>query len=175
MAFQFAKNCMDLIEVQNAYEAKFRKAIVSRARYGRPIVQAAHSAIGRPPAVMNDFPGIKKTLLAFTGNLEKREYFWFVPTYRKVLFDRRPYGGLYEANEIGLLVESLMVTIVEHQDALWELETNLAQILLAKLTFGFENICEWIAQGVPIDPENNEFIKLIDVERTNGQLRGGSF
>ena len=167
---QLSAKSIDLIETQKAYKVRYKKAGLSRDKFGLPIVKAAHEAIGRHGMAAQELVGIKRTLLALTENLKKRDYIWAFPLFSKPVFSRGPFGALHESEEIELLVESLIATVLKYRSSLWEFDTNLAQILLYELTCGFERHCDWINRGVPIEAKMNELTTLVDVEPINTQL-----
>jgi hypothetical protein len=169
---KFSEKCIDLIETQKAFEARYKNSGISRDRFGFSVVQAAHEAIGRYGVSNDELKGINRTLLACTGNLKKRSYIWMLPLPSQTVFSRGPFGGLWESENVSLLVESLIATVLIYRNSLWEFETNLAQILLYELTCGFERSCDWIVRGVPLDQEENDLIKLVNVVQLHERLRG---
>lgn len=80
---------------------------------------------------------------------------------------RGPFGGFWNSEELQLLADSLLMTVLTYRNSLWEFETNLAQILLTDLIFGFERVCDWIERGVPIDMEKNDVIVQIGPEEVS--------
>lgn len=172
LTMQFSEKCIDLIETQKAFEARYKNPGTSRDRFGFAVVRAAHEAIGRYGVPNEEISGIHRTLLACTGNLKKRTYIWIVPLSSQPVFSRGPFGGLWESENVSLLVESLIATVLTYRNPLWEFETNLAQILLHELTCGFERVCDWIVRGVPLDQEKNDLIKLVDVKQLQSRLGG---
>jgi hypothetical protein len=169
---KFSEKCIDLIETQKAFEARYEESCIFGNRFGFSVVQAAHEGIGRCGVSNDELRGINRTLLACTGNLQKRVYIWIFPLSSKPVFSRGPFGGLWESENVSLLVESLIATVLTYRNSLWEFETNLAQILLSELTCGFELICDWIVRGVPLDQEKNDLIKLVNVEQLHERLGG---
>lgn len=170
---RLSANSIDLIETQKAFESKYKGYRLSRDKFGLQVIKAAHEAIGKYGLPARDLAGIKRMLIAMTGNLMKRHYLWIVPLATKPVFARGPFGALWESENVEVLVDSLLATIIKYQKSLWEFETNLAQILLYEITCGFECHCDWISRGIPIEPEKNDLIRLVNVDEINSKLEGG--
>ncbi len=162
---QISENSIDLIKTEEAFGKRYRAKPLSRVRFGREIVHVAHGAIGRHGVSPELLPGIQRCLIEMAGRLNWRSHIWFIPIPPiHEPFKRGPFGGFCNSEELQLLVDSLLMTILSYRDSLWEFETDLAQILLTDLILGFERVCDWIERGVSIDKEKNDLIVQIGPE-----------
>lgn len=159
---RISENSIDLIKTAEAFCSRHDAKPVSRERFGRHIVEVTHGTIGRYSVSPILLPGIQKCLTEMTGRLKWRNHVWIIP-----VGPIQGLSGFRKSEELKLLVDSLLMTMITYQKPLWEFETNLAQILLTDLIFGFERVCAWIERGVSIDMEKNELIIPIGQEKVS--------
>ncbi|MBL7005413.1 MAG: hypothetical protein ISR69_15465 [Gammaproteobacteria bacterium] len=94
--------------------------------------------------------GLKQYLEKEIKNIRCKFYLFGIPILSRGYFFTRHS----ESKFIPLIVDSLILSILKNPG-----KGNVNEIIR-----GFEHVCRWIDEGLPINPAENEFIEIIDKE-----------
>ena len=92
--------------------------------------------------------GLKQYLKKEIKNIRCKCYLFGIPIFSLGYF----FGNHFESKLIPLVIDSIILTILNKPNATFD-SIN-----------GFNHVCRWIDEGLPINPTENEYIEIINQE-----------
>ena len=156
---EFKQNSIDLVRTYDAYEKNMSANSKWKCSFGFSVVNLALGVVTGWPRE-EDLIGIRKCLVYEVSILKKKDYLWLFPMSTTDLGnDIKIYK-----NEM-LVVDSLVFSIIEFNDHLYEHSTGMSDIARTKLRRGFELICLWACSSNLLNPDENDLIVVRENEK----------
>ncbi len=168
--FKFNENAIDLVKTYQRFSKKHGHRVVSRHRFGAPVVRMANAVITKH-FDWESLKGVRACIEYGVMNIRWRNSIWIVPLFETRLFTW-PYGESGGEN-ISLLTDSIILSVVAYRTQLDEHHSGLSTLMLNDLILGLEWLCNWInVMGRLDSAQLKDVIEHLDVSEAIGWIEG---